>query len=172
MRTTWLMTMVLGLLAALAVPAMGAPPTAQPYSMTETQVGMADVDRDWYSGEAPVWHVRGWTADYRTDPGASELVAGDLVVTANWNLNLARWRGNLWGTADYAPDAYPGSGWTTTWSARWIGPGTWAGHGVGDGFGDFEGMKIRYEVRNIPSMDPTAPLRDMVTGVIFTPGRP
>jgi len=55
----------------------------------------------------------------------------------------------------------------TTWSGQWIGPGAWAGRGVGSGFGAFDGMKIRYEVGNVPGTS-----EDIVSGFVFTPGKP
>ena len=174
MRATWLITVVLGLLAALAAPALGAPPSAQQYSLAEVEVEQLADGVDWYSGSQPVWHSRGWTARYETydETGeASSLVTGHLEVEANWNVNLANWRGNLWGSAHYISDVYDDSGWETTWTAQWTAIGSWSGRGVGDGYGEFEGMKISYEVQNIP-VPPGQPGMDIVSGFVFTPGQP
>jgi hypothetical protein len=89
---------------------------------------------------------------------------------ANWNLNLSTWKGNLWGTAVYTNRDDEDSGWETTWTARWIGPGKWAGRGVGDGYGAFDGMKLRFEIENI-LVAPEQPARSMASGFVFTPGQ-
>jgi hypothetical protein len=170
MRRTWLVTLVVGLLAAFAVPAVAAPPSAQHYSMKEVQTAQLDDGMARYSGAQPVWHMRGWTARYETYDEAGEagdLVAGEVVVVANWNVNMANWRGNLWGTANYSSESHDDSGWETTWTAQWIGPGKWAGRGVGDGYGAFEGMKIRFEIENIPG----GQVMSMASGFVFTPGQ-
>ena len=75
MRTTWPLALLLGRLAALAVPDVGAPPGTKQYRLAE--VGeVSDPGTDEHTGAQPVWHKRGWTATYVThdDDGAFELV--------------------------------------------------------------------------------------------------
>lgn len=173
MRMTWPLTLVVGRLAALAVPDVGAPPGTQQYRLEE--VGeVSDPGTDEHTGAQPVWHKRGWTAAYVThdETGeASEMVSGSAVVVASWDVDMANWRGNLWGTADWASDVYDDSGWKTTWTAEWTGTFKWSGRGAGDGYGQFDGMKMRYEVENVPPTSESDPPRDIVTGFVFTPGQ-
>lgn len=170
MRATWIVTLVVGLLVALAAPAVAAPPSAQHYTMNEVVTAQLHEGISTYAGNQPVWHMRGWTARYETEDetgDAGEMLAGEVVVVANWNVNMANWKGNLWGTAVYTNRDDENSGWETTWTARWIGPGKWAGRGVGDGYGAFGGMKIRFEIENIPGER----VMSLASGYVFTPGQ-
>lgn len=158
---------VVALVAAMAAPAVAAPKGSEPVVSYERTTAIVDDGTEWFSGDGTVWHKRGWTGQAMTFGDTDERLSGTLLVEINWNVNLTTWSGNLQGSADYTSDVYPDSGWLTTWSGQWIGPGAWAGRGVGTGFGAFDGMKIRYDVANVPGTG-----EDMVSGFVFTPGRP
>jgi hypothetical protein len=166
-RRIWQLTIVVALVAMSTFPAGAAPSGAEPVSSEEVLVELLDPGRDWYSGDAPVWHVRGWTGVYATVEGSDELISGTGTVVASWNVNLAAWAGNLWGTVDYVSDRFDDSGWEGTWTATWTGPGTWSGPGVARGYGEFEGMVWKFEVSNLPGAEPPV---DMTSGYVFTPG--
>jgi hypothetical protein len=159
MRRMLVLITVVVLLAAVTAPALGAPPGDEEVYTLETVYDEVP-GRLWQTGGG-VLHERGLISD--TTIEGHELFRGTGSFDINYNLNLATWTGNLWGSFIYYSAEYPGSGWAGTWYAQWTGVGTWEGSGVGRGYGDFAGMVLRFDVDNTTEGADAA-----ITGYVFT----
>lgn len=112
--------------------------------------------------DGTVMHVRGlgWVM---TSVSTCPQLTGRIEVAINYDLDVATGQGELWGTDQILPTAYPGSGFRSHFSGTFAGtmPPSWIGKGVGHGYGSLDGWQLREPLGNPP---PAASV------ILFRPG--
>lgn len=167
MRKTGLLIAAIGLLMAMAVPAVAAPPERESVFGQESLSEFLGVDRYWTTAGSTE-HMRGWSAVYITNNELTHDYFDDMrvMLDVSWNLNLKTGRGGMWGTFEYRDATGGDRGWVGTFTAHWTEDGGWAGVGRGQGVGDYDGMQLRMDVWN----DQPGVPQDEFDGYVFTPG--
>lgn len=140
-----LMALLVAVALAAALPSVATATTTRiPFSGTGYVID--EISPGTTTMHGTVLSVRGMTWAYMNDV-PTPLLAGPDVVVINYDLDVVTGLGELWGTDQPRPTAYPGGGFNCTWHGTWAGgmPPTWTGKDVCHGFDELAGYQLRYD---------------------------
>jgi hypothetical protein len=156
-KQTRLIILVFALIAILllATGFASARATRTPFSGTEFFCFASPPERQWYTHDGEVWHVRGQILETLIESDEVR-VAGINTVGYNFDLNLATGSGRIFGTFNIQPDAVDGT-WEGIHFGRfsdYVASGFAVGHGTGALAGQL--LTVKNQQIDIPDDPPCA----------------
>ena len=117
---------------------------------------------EWYSGNAPIWHVRGFVMGGRATSDHPWYNA-DTLGPSSWDVNLATGSGSGRGTFFNDVDGVVG-GFEANWTGR-LSAGLWSLKIAGHGTGELTGTRLFATITQIADFapQPLPPYCDLAT---------